>query len=308
MLNRIKIFWKQSHLIRVVVISYVCIVLLFAIINWCMFLYNTTSFLISEQMNKHVNRIFVFWDIDSIMNAYHLDIKDQMPVSIEGFSALIKPNVNKLDSLITTRELIKKEIESCDSTLSHLYMIADDERQNAVDNFKDSMLLKIQQRIDSLKCYIKERDDNEMVLSGKYVELARLEERLAKKNVEVCSYVFEHWGSFVPDSISKKLTELNERKDRLASENYEIEIQRGIIARNIAEFINLFHQNRKETVGFEDFLYYSICVSTTASFGDIAPNSSWTRRIAILELLLCMVLVGFIVDRFNNYIGGYNRD
>lgn len=308
MLNRIKNCWKRYHLFWIVIICYVSIVSLFALINWCMFLYNTTSFMISEQMNKHVNRIYVLWDIDStFMTKYHLGIKDQMPVSTEGFSALIKPDINKLDSLITTLDLIKKEKEGCDSILSLLYKFADGERQNAITSFKDSMLFISQQKIDSLKCYMKGRDSIEMILNGKYVELAHLEEGYTKKNLEVCSYVIEHWGSFIPDSTSEKLTHLNERRDRLARENSEMENQKTIVARNIAELINQFHQYRKETVGWEDFLYYSICVSTTASFGDIAPNSNWTRRIAILELLFCVLLVGFIIDRFNKHLG-HNRD
>ena len=51
-----------------------------------------------------------------------------------------------------------------------------------------------------------------------------------------------------------------------------------------------------ESVGFLDFLYYSICVSTTVSFGDIAPNNGWTRFLAIAELLLCVLLLAVLLD------------
>ena len=52
-----------------------------------------------------------------------------------------------------------------------------------------------------------------------------------------------------------------------------------------------------ESVGFWDFLYYSICVSTTVSFGDIAPNNGWTRFLAVLEILLCMILLGILLNK-----------
>lgn len=63
-----------------------------------------------------------------------------------------------------------------------------------------------------------------------------------------------------------------------------------------------FHENRREAVGFMDFLYYSVCVSTTVSFGDIAPNSGFTRTVAIIELLLCILLVGIVLDKINKKI------
>ncbi len=62
----------------------------------------------------------------------------------------------------------------------------------------------------------------------------------------------------------------------------------------IGDLISSFHNNRHESVGLLDFFYYSICVSTTVSFGDIAPNNGWTRFLVIVELLVC-VFVGHLV-------------
>lgn len=64
----------------------------------------------------------------------------------------------------------------------------------------------------------------------------------------------------------------------------------------IRDLISSFHHNRLKSVGLLDFCYYSICVSTTVSFGDIAPNTGWTRFLAIAELLLCMFLLAILLD------------
>lgn len=74
--------------------------------------------------------------------------------------------------------------------------------------------------------------------------------------------------------------------------------------------INLvkFHKNRINSVGFWDFLYYSLCVSVSVSFGDIAPNNSCTRAIAIIELLFCLALIGVIVDKLNESINKKDED
>ena len=64
----------------------------------------------------------------------------------------------------------------------------------------------------------------------------------------------------------------------------------------IGDLISSFHNNRHESVGLLDFFYYSICVSTTVSFGDIAPNNGWTRFLAIVELLVCVFLLAILLD------------
>lgn len=37
-------------------------------------------------------------------------------------------------------------------------------------------------------------------------------------------------------------------------------------------------------------------MSTTVSFGDIAPNNGWTRFLAIVELLVCVFLLAILLD------------
>ena len=76
----------------------------------------------------------------------------------------------------------------------------------------------------------------------------------------------------------------------------ELEQTRRDISSRIRDLTIDFHKNRLDAVNYLDFVYYSICVSTTVSFGDIAPNNCLTRTIAIIELLLCIILVAAIVD------------
>jgi hypothetical protein len=49
-------------------------------------------------------------------------------------------------------------------------------------------------------------------------------------------------------------------------------------------------------VGFVDFLYFSIGVSTTTTFGDIIPNHTVTRFVVTLQLLASIIIVGLFVN------------
>lgn len=141
------------------------------------------------------------------------------------------------------------------------------------------------------------KDSTELIIQGKYVELAHLKYEYAKKNAEILDYVIRHFGSFIPDSLSKELARLNQEWIQLSNKIQNLENSRRTISSRIKKSVNLFHQNRRDTVSFWDFLYYSICVSTTVSFGDIAPNDGWSRFLAIAEILSCMVLLGILLDR-----------
>jgi hypothetical protein len=140
-------------------------------------------------------------------------------------------------------------------------------------------------------------DSTEMIIKGKYVELANLEYQFAKRNAEVQSMISQYMGNFIPESLSHQIRRCNEDYIRLTMEIQELESVRRKTSSNIRHFVTEFHENRLESVGWLDFLYYSICVSTTVSFGDIAPNNGVIRFLAIFEILICLVLVGAIVDR-----------
>ena len=107
----------------------------------------------------------------------------------------------------------------------------------------------------------------------------------------------QYIGNFIPDSLSHQIRKCNEDYLGLTMTISELEMTRRDVTSQIRNMTKEFHANRRDAVGFMDFVYYSICVSTTVSFGDIAPNNGLTRTVAIIELLLCIILVGAIVDR-----------
>ena len=62
-------------------IGYIIIVVFFAFINWISFNRNSTSYLISDQLNKSIKRYdFLTDSLDK--EEYHLNAKDEMPITI----------------------------------------------------------------------------------------------------------------------------------------------------------------------------------------------------------------------------------
>ena len=293
-----KWFFEEKRLLKFIGI-YLFIVVLFATINWLVFNINTTSFLISEQLNKYVGQHeYLNPEID--LAAYHRNAKDNMPITIDGFSAMMKPTFERLEATNDSLSFNQHRLNACIQEWDSLSRIASAMRYDSVKLLRERMLSGYQEKIDSLRRFLEGKDSTRMIIEGKYVEMAQLQYEYAKRNAEIQSLIGHYIGNFIPDSLSRQIRKCNEGYLEITIEIQELEQQRRDVSSQIRNLIVDFHENRRDAVGFLDFLYYSICISTTVSFGDIAPNSGLTRVIAIIELLFCIIIVGIIANRIIN--------
>ena len=286
----------EKHPLKAMIVSYVFVVLFFATFNWILFLKNSTAFLISDQLNKHVER-YEFLQPDIDLAAYHRNAKDSMPITISEFSNMIRPDLEQLQSTNDSLIMKKDAFEKCKEQWDSLSRIASKMMTDSVNKVRVKLLSGYQERIDSLERYLEGEDTTKMIIEGKYVELAQLQYEYAKRKAKVEAMFSQYLGNFIPDSLSHQIRRCNEDYMQLTFDIQEVEGERRNITSRIKQSTVDFHANRRNSVSWMDFLYYSICVSTTVSFGDIAPNNGVTRFVAILELLLCLFIVGFIVDR-----------
>lgn len=292
--NRLRENAKINRLCIYIVV-YVIVVFTFAALYYWRFQKNTTSFLISEQLNKYVDR-YDFLDMDIDLATYHWNAKDKMPISIDGFSTMIKPVFDMLQDANDSLSLKEKMLSVCVEKWESLSMIASEMRDDSIEQVRAKILFGYQEKIDSLKREMEGRDTTEMIIAGKFVEMAQLQYEYAKKNAVVQSLYLEYIGNFIPDSLSYQIRERNEDYLELTSIIGDLERTRKDVTSLIRDMTRVFHENRKDAVNYLDFVYYSTCISTTVSFGDIAPNDGFTRLFAIIELLICICIVGAIVD------------
>lgn len=286
----------KKHPLLAMIVSYFLIVVVFATVNWILFFNNSTAFLISDQLNKHVER-YEFLQPDIDLAAYHRNAKDSMPITISEFSNMIRPDLEKLQSTNDSLIIKKDAFEKCKVMWDSLSRIASKMMNDSVNKVREKQLSGYQERIDSLERYLEGKDTTKMIIEGKYVELAMLQHEYAKKKAKVEAMFSQYIGNFIPDSLSHQIRRCNDDYIQLTWDIQDVENERRNVTSKIRQLAVDFHNNRMESVSWLDFLYYSICVSTTVSFGDIAPNNGCTRAVAIVELLICLFIVGYIVNR-----------
>lgn len=285
--------WK-SHRFKCISFLYLLVVMTFTFVNWAMFQMNSTAYLISEQLNKHVER-YDFLNPEIDLAAYHRNAKNSLPIAISEFSDFIKPDFERLELINDSLKIKEGWLRRDSIKLDSLNILATKNREEAIKVLKENSLSKIQSRIDSLQSYMDGKDSTEMIVQGKYVEMAELQYEYAQKNAKVQTYILNHFGGLISDELSLQISELYGNYIRQSFDIINLESGRRDVSSKIREATLAFHANRLNSVSFYDFIYYSICVSTTVSFGDIVPNNGSTRFVAILELLICLILVGAIV-------------
>lgn len=288
-------------MIKRFVIGYIIVVVVFAFANWITFNRNSTSYLISDQLNKSIKR-YDFLTDSLNREEYHLNAKDEMPITISEFSEMINPEFAKRDSIKAILALKQDTLGKYLHGLDSLGKIAVKVRSATIQHFKDSMMQYQQARLDSINELIAANDSIRMIRMGKYIERAHYEIEYADRMQQVSKYVLDHYGSFIPEEMSSQIENFNLGVIRLECEVDNLKIQERFLSHGIRDLISSFHNNRHESVGLLDFFYYSICVSTTVSFGDIAPNNGWTRFLAIVELLVCVCLLAILLDGLSKRI------
>lgn len=276
------------------IVFYLIIVFAFALVNWGVFCYNSTSFLISEQMSKHVIRYDLVSEEFNLAN-FHAEAKDLMPVSVDGFVGGISTKLMRLSEVNDSILVYGRQIDSLQRKEESLRLVAVAHRDSIVDAYIEKAMRPYKHQLDSLEQVIAGMDSTNAILDRLLIEKTRLEVDNAVKKKEVLDHVFRNLQLFIPLEERDLLNDYSSKIVSSTVEKNSLELERYELVRSIRKSVSTFHNNRRSSVGFLDFLYYCFCVSTTVSFGDIAPNNGWTRFIAILELLSCIVLVHFIL-------------
>lgn len=299
---------NSSRLILFLALAFAAVVVVFATINWFVFQRNSTSFLISEQMNKRLERYDLISDGFNLAD-FHIGSNVILPVSVDEFNKVIEPNLHRISALNDSLEVCQRDLVKCEAQIDSIGLVIDKEREIAISAYKDKALSEIQSRLDSLQlCMV--GDSTELVLNGSFVLQAQLQLERARKEAAIYDYIQHNYGSFAPAIDLNKFNCLLSDRVHLMVIADSLQMRRKDEVRKYKDLVKCFHENRSSTCSFGDFLYYSLCVGTTVSFGDIAPNNSCTRALAALEILICICIIGVFLDRLSkkfNYFRGENR-
>ena len=141
---------------------------------------------------------------------------------------------------------------------------------------------------------IKNQSDLEKIkiVGEKRIELASARLKTAVQAAKNSQFLLDNIPAFFSKSTAKKYNEISNERSLLYKKRYDLEKERGearviaidTVSKDLAEIRN--------RVKWSDFVFFSVGISTTTTFGDLVANDRATKSIVSIQLLLCLFIVG----------------
>ena len=87
-----------------------------------------------------------------------------------------------------------------------------------------------------------------------------------------------------------------EQTEALANELADLRNSTNVFHKQLYDAFVAYRTAALQTLGYWDFFYFSVGAAATATFGDIAPNSTSVRLLVCLQVLFSIGCTGIIVS------------
>lgn len=140
------------------------------------------------------------------------------------------------------------------------------------------------------------------------VKVAELRVVQAEQVAEAYRYFTSNIGQFGDPELTARMGELHDKSQAQAFERQQASEDLMQQRQKLIEVARAWREQRLEAVSWEDFLFFSIGISTTTTYGDVVGNSRLVRSLIAVQLLICVfVMAGFVssvVSRAGRRDGG----
>lgn len=281
-------------------ISYLVIILLFALIYNGTWSFNPDSFVKNNALNSTPVH-------DAVNLAYaNNEVKNEDPVSIsrEVFAEQILTLTNQYNEIKIENLELEEKLSQQQEKLKKI-----GERQsvtwgkntqkyiaNSLKDLHNTLITKNSERdaILSLKSKNNSSQIN-VLLAEKNLEIAKVKLEITYKENDANVYILSHAGEFNDPEVVNQLDTINKEIDETRTKIINNEKKKMDI-RNKSQ--SMLVKLKKDDLNFWDFLFYSIGISTTTTFGDLLANSRVIRFLVCVQLLLSIIVLANVTQRF----------
>lgn len=135
-----------------------------------------------------------------------------------------------------------------------------------------------------------------IVLAEARVSLAHARYREAVKSAEVGDFVLKNLGTFADSVSSSEIRRLEELLKDKTQRQTALSARLSDVRKRAQDSLQSWYATRQPRLLWIDFIYFSVGVSTTTTFGDIIPNSRTARIFVMTQLVVSVLLVGYLVS------------
>lgn len=128
------------------------------------------------------------------------------------------------------------------------------------------------------------------------VDLAKAQYALAVRQADAAEYVLHHLWELADPDTALKFDATEAKLETLRKEQNDLIRRLGDLRGQAFKRLEDWYSTRTGRLQWIDFLYFSVGVSTTTTFGDIVPNSRLVRVFVLTQLIFSVLLVGYFVS------------
>ena len=256
-------FNTPSELLRAATI-YTGVIILFAVFYWRVWKINPESFIIHQDLNHQ-----------SLVISYNISLKSK-DISSKAYSkyslAEIEDRINNAHNTISDFQKDyrdnQQKITRLERQIRSLYSQQETLRNNNFESYK-------KQQTESL--------DNDA-------------ESIKKELEAYLSYIYNP-DSFQDSSITAKILSLEEQSKKADREAVELETKISSTENELKLLLKTKNDKKLEQLNLFDFLFYSIGISTTTTFGEMVANNKLVRSAVSLQLILSVFVLSSLIER-----------
>ena len=295
---------KSSALIKRLnwwLVSYLAIVLLFSGLYFLIWSARPDSFIVNSELNLDPLSdvpLLAWQEVGTLGTTGAPSLSD-----ISKKLAAIKAKINALDLKVRS---LDQQVDSYRAELAEVgrrnetMMMANGERYRQDVTAEASRNVAEAERV--LKAF-SERGSSARETTSLYgvaeanlrVKVAELRVVQAEQIAEAYRYFTRNIGQFGDPKLTARMDELHEKSQTQALERQQASEDLMQQRKKLIEAAQAWREQRLKAVSWEDFLFFSIGISTTTTYGDVVGNSRLVRSLIATQLLICVfVMAGFV--------------
>lgn len=128
------------------------------------------------------------------------------------------------------------------------------------------------------------------------VDRARAELQKAKTEADAREYGMHHLTDFQQQPSQKEYIARTKELEDLKRSIFDEQSSTNKLHRDLYDAFVDYRAAMGAHLGYWDFLYFSVGAATTATFGDISPNSTSVRILVCLQVLGSIIFTGLMVN------------
>lgn len=284
--------------------SYIVSVFIFSVLYLGYWSYKPDSFIVNQDLNvqpfQEVNQ-FLWGDEDKYKIGFS-DSLTNLKYSYDDKYKKIKNILSKLNELDKEKIALSEKSKLVSSKVSDEidtnYAEYDNKKLEPFLMVERSLELKISKLEMLIPKIIGTQADVEKIkaLGVAKVELAGAKLKTANQALENSYEVLENSLSFISNESVEELNRIRNLEGEHYEEWLRLENSRGELRMKAINSINEHQKLIRGKVNWFDFLFYSVGISTTTTFGDLVPNNGIVKGLVSLQLLVCIFLLGGFVN------------